>query len=205
MMKIIQAGMFVGLLLVAAVVFAQLRPGFYLGGEAGETNSHYNAYQVGLHSSDTRTQGFTGRVFGGYQFNPFIAVETGFLLVRPTRFLHMNGTSSRGKVNERSVDLLARATLPIRKVFAIYVRYGVSLLDAKGDSHLRGMSTNYYQNKSQRHFRPLYGFGAIYHISRRFDFQGGWFRIHRHRAIPPVDFFSIGVNFFPFRKMDEGK
>jgi len=103
--------------------------------------------------------GIGGRVFAGYQFNPYFATELGFTQYGKTDFsatgvtssdtfqlgFNANGTPAgntiltsssntttnySGNVTEHAIDLVGKGTLPLYYGFGVYVKAGVAYIEA---------------------------------------------------------------------------
>ncbi len=130
-------------LLAAAPVHAQLddfindRPGFYAGGGLAFTNVYATSWTSATSSSESGDSDYGFIVNGGYRFNPFIAVEVGYLDGGTPDF---NDSGFDGRV-DTEVDLTAWqlsgiGTWPIAERWELYLKLGLSAWDADGDQVL---------------------------------------------------------------------
>lgn len=167
--------------------------GVYVGGQVGETNTHFNTARLGLQTADVRIQGFSGRAYGGYAFNDYFALEAGYLRFSPTRVLNINNTGVRGNVDEHSIDAVLRASYPLKHGFQVSGKFGLAYLEAEPNAVLRANSTNFYTNASVAHYRPIYGAGASYDVNSHVAVTGSWLHLHEHRALPRGDLIALGL------------
>lgn len=119
--------------------------------------------------------GLGGRLYAGYQFNPYFALETGYTQYGKTEYNATNTNSSasytygvnnahvainprytgrtdslthyNGEITEHAIDLVGKATMPVPYGFGFYVKAGFAYIAA--DSYLNstaGSSTTYNAN-----------------------------------------------------------
>ncbi len=129
--------------------------GFYGGGELGYSDIDDTAGHVIPFTSGISTDGLGGRVFGGYQFNRFIAAEGGFGFDQDSLFK---------ATNQINVDLEAKGMLPITQCFNVFGKLGGTYVDQN-------------QGGSGSAIRPLYGLGLGYDINRKVNTTLEWTRI----------------------------
>lgn len=160
------------------------KPGFYAGIQGGRSDTFYSgktfihtaapthsqevipqAHSTTTNITDTSESlsaqkvddiGIGGRIYAGYQFNPYFAVETGFTQYAKTSFSTNKITSNRkssytitdrdnfidnqsklisnnlyaGEITENAVDLVGKATLPLNYGFGLYVKAGAAYINA---------------------------------------------------------------------------
>ncbi|WP_267256839.1 outer membrane protein [Coxiella endosymbiont of Ornithodoros maritimus] len=124
--------------------------GFYVRAEAGyglvdkKTGNSKDFTGVTLtensHTNTKKSRGFNGRVAVGYAFNPYFSLESGFTYYHPA-YRNVNlarrmalfssvQAEDRQKINLYSIDLMAKATLPINN-FYTFIEGGVAYVHAK--------------------------------------------------------------------------
>lgn len=101
--------------------------------------------------------GMGGRIYAGYQFNPYFAVETGYTqyaktesnaTVKATTFTGTpavasrttNSTSYNGEITEHAIDLVAKGTMPLPMGFGVYAKAGLAYIQA--DNHINATGSS---------------------------------------------------------------
>lgn len=176
MMKILTASV-LGVIGIAASTAAlaatntstYCKPGFYAGIEGGRGDTYYNTTDIfgsstGLINQQVDDIGMSGRLYAGYQVNPYFAFETGFTQFNKTDFSADAGAVQNaifGDITERAVDLVGKATLPLQAGFGAFVELGAALItsDTSVNSAL-GLGAS----GSKQAVRPVYGAGINYTI-----------------------------------------
>lgn len=124
--------------------------GFVVSGNLGYGKVDYNASSLGITSA--RLSGFAWNASLGYQFNPYIALESGF-----TGFHEI--VLSPGQIDTSGVDLLAKVILPFKEKYALFVKGGVM------NSFTKTMSGGVTTNVSR--VVPEVGIGASYYVNSK--------------------------------------
>ncbi|CAN5852975.1 hypothetical protein BH11PSE8_BH11PSE8_39620 [soil metagenome] len=172
-MKLIAQSLFAAAALIAAAAHAE---GLYVGGSVG--GSHYKDREIGGYPlSDHADTGL--KLYGGYSFNPNIALEAGYANLGKFR-------SSAGDVKADGYFLDAVGTLPLGYNFSALGRVGVfnGKLEADGIGNDRGTSYKV-------------GLGVQYDIAKNISVRTEWER-YRFDALgskPDADLYSVGVNY----------
>jgi hypothetical protein len=199
MMKILTASV-LGVIGVAASTVAlaetnastYCKPGFYAGIQGGRGDTFYHANDVmpqtavsvtdpifditvseGVVNQQVDDIGISGRLYGGYQFNPYFALETGFTQFNKTDFsgdayvivddVRLPAGTVSGEITERAVDLVGKATLPLQYGFGLYAKAGLALITS--DRHTTEVPTGItFDTNSYQAVRPTYGAGIDYTI-----------------------------------------
>ena len=117
-------------------------------------------------SNDDRHFGF--KAFGGYEFNRYFSLETGYFDLGRFGFTAdtLPAGSLRGDIKIKGVNFDAVGSLPIGEKFSLFARAGLNYADAK-DS-FAGTGSVAVINSSPRKWAPNYkfGFGAQYDFTR---------------------------------------
>lgn len=162
------------------------KPGFYAGIQGGRSDTFYSGKSLVPVAAPTHSEGviqsgrvFTkkfsidtseannqktddigmgGRIYAGYQFNPYFALETGYTQYAKTTFgvnssktkindtitvTNNNGIQTiaekdteiwnrkyNGEITENAIDLVGKATLPLDYGFGLYVKGGAAYISA---------------------------------------------------------------------------
>lgn len=175
------------------------KPGFYAGIQGGRSDTFYSGRTFvsvpaptqsttvlltpSLITTDTINDsevsgpsrvddvGISGRIYAGYQFNPYFAVETGYTQYTKTSF-SVNTTVTHqfdrlvtsndnppiffgniidkttavyhhsGEISENAIDLVGKATLPLIGGFGLYVKGGAAYINADRHTNLTVIAHN---------------------------------------------------------------
>lgn len=167
-------------------------PGFYLGGQAGWGDTHYNSDATGATSK--KDTGLAGRIFTGYQFDQNWAAELGY-----TRFHNSTATYNLGAgagnatitLKEQAIDLVGKGILPLQDGFALYGKLGAAWLDAKASASNATIEGSDTEHK----ILPTFGVGLSYDITPNVPVDISWNRIQKvgNTNLESTDFFSLGI------------
>jgi len=220
------------------------KPGFYAGVQGGRSDTFYGAGKAfgpvaydynGSYANDgglltsvlTGTSvddiGLGGRIYAGYQFNPYFAVETGYTQYAKTDFsgtsVVTNHTSNgpvawgdvhyNGEITEHALDLVAKGTLPLAALpgFGVYAKAGMAYISADKHINTTGvtsdstgagtptiMSTVY--TASFQGVRPVAGVGVNYTIpNTNLSVDASYTRVFSYGAIPNASLSALGVEY----------
>ena len=169
-------------------VMAQSTPGFYLGGSVGGTRSHFNndaynnratssGFTVNSSSVDNKDTG--GKVFGGYQFNPNLAVEGGYFdLGRHGYSGTTSGGAYSGNTRSHGLNLDLVGTLPVTDRLSVLGRVGAIYVKTR-DSSSSAFAPPSTANRSSNDTSMKYGVGLQYAITDALSLRGELERYHR--------------------------
>jgi OmpA-OmpF porin, OOP family len=189
--------------------FADDDAGWYAGFNAGQSRAKIgdgritegllgDGFTTTSISNDDHHFGF--KVFGGYEFNRYFALETGYFDLGRFGFTaHTTPVGSlRGdiKINGANFDLVG--SVPIAEKFSLFARAGLNYAQAK-DSFI-GTGSVAVINRSPHKWDPDYkfGFGAEYDFTRTVGMRIEAERYRINDAVGnkgDVDLFSAGLVF----------
>lgn len=145
--------------------------GFYVGGQVGRDNLHQGQYishylddllirafpknslqYVNSLNAIYQDSGLGGRIFAGYQFNPYFAAEIGYY-----RFSSLNINTKRdvqlaifkempvhlithASVKTYAIDVVGKGIIPITEKFSFYGKLGAAYLNAEGNASIAATS-----------------------------------------------------------------
>lgn len=217
------------------------KPGFYAGVQAGWGQTNYNnedvlsevvtnvgnygqyyAY-VPVAGAEINDTGISGRLFAGYQFNPYFAVEAGYTQFHKTDFSQTfsevstgsgavsvvtpTGFSYRydGEITEHATDVVAKVTYPFNFYgFGVYGKVGAAFVAADRhinetditDSNGSAIPSGTFYTKSYQAVRPTYGVGLDYTIpGTSLDVDVSWTEIAGGGGIPRADLAALGASY----------
>jgi hypothetical protein len=133
---------------------AVLAPGFYVGGAIGYGNTHQPGFSYAIldsvtagniattPSTNVSSNNLAGRIFGGYQLTPYVALEMGFTkfsnaVVTTSAFgpvIIGNSLTANGPVSAYAVDLIGKVMLPMG-------RQGIYIFGTLGGAYLNEKQT----------------------------------------------------------------
>lgn len=161
-------------------------PGFYIGGQAGLGNTHYNADDIdNITSASIDNTNFAGRLLGGYQFDNNWAFELGYTQFSKARLTHVQPGSVSGNIKEYSIDALGKGILPLDNGFGLFGELGLAYVSAKASGSISG---------SDHHINPAIGAGASYDVTANVPVFIAWNHTQKLGGnIPNTDLFSLGI------------
>jgi len=139
--------------LLAGPVGAQLRTPdshFYGGFGLGSSDSNLGG---AIDSTDT-----AWKMFGGYQFNKYFAVEGGFIDLG-------NASTAGASFDSKAWQASAVGSLPMTEQFALTGKLGIART-----------ATDISAGGSDHNTDPTYGLGLRYDINRQIGIRGEWER-----------------------------
>lgn len=179
---------------IATNVYAAQAPAAYVGGQLGWGNIHQDGFK-GLSHSSSKDDGIAGRIYAGYQFNQYVAVEAG-----ATKFSNMTskgtieGMRLKGTVKTYAADLVAKGILPLQNGISIYGKAGAAYLHEKAHASIAGFSSSETESK----VLPTFGVGTSYDINSNLVADLSWNRIqkvgHSH-GLNSTDLVAVGLGY----------
>ena len=171
-MKLIAKALVCAAALAAFSVQAQ---GPYVGGSLG--SSKYKGPSVGGLPTDRSSTG--GKVYGGYEFTPNIALEAGYADLGKAE-------SAAGSVRGRGIFVDAVGKVPLGQNFSAIGRLGA--FNAKAKTSPGG---------SDRDTNLKYGLGVQYDFSPNTAIRGEWerYRFEAFDTKANTNMYSVGLNY----------
>ena len=184
--------------------------GIYVVGQAGYAATHMKdkiaLYPVaGL--KPMPNGGIAGRLGIGYQFNPNLAVELGYLQLPTLKTTTPGGTIPSGAwlipgtetLKQNAIDVAAKGILPITDKFNAYAKLGVAYLTSTVTSKFNGIkgNQNEYFNIAKHKFAPEVGLGVSYNVTNNVFVDTSWTHIQPMGKSRPgnVDFAAVGIGY----------
>ncbi|MBX9586804.1 MAG: outer membrane beta-barrel protein [Gammaproteobacteria bacterium] len=184
-------------------------PGVYVGAQAGWGEVKYRNHHEGRHHHDNG--GFGGRVYLGYQFNPYVGLETGVAGFFKDSDHHHDRNGSHNNVGQW--DLLARVGTPFGDSgFRGDLKGGAAYLFSSHDHHnhghdhdniipAAGASLAYsFCHNVMVDVSYLHGFGTSHehHYRGSRQEQNGGHHHHDSNRVKSTDLVTLGVSYlFP--------
>lgn len=134
--------------------------GFYVGGQAGYGSADYGS-AASIGASTKTDDGIAGRIYAGYQFNPFFGLETGYTQFSDNKYKFKD--TIFGDFNETidtsEWDILAKAGMPFGCTgFRGDIKAGGAYVMAS--AHALGLS------ESHDRFAPVAGASVSYNFNK---------------------------------------
>ncbi|MDP1955668.1 MAG: outer membrane beta-barrel protein [Polaromonas sp.] len=191
----------------SATVSAQQVVGPYIGGNLGATRSDFEngdvnrylanrGFTVNSSSEDRSSTG--GKLFGGYQFSPYFALEGGYFDLG--KFDYRANTTPAGSfsVNNRirglNLDLVG--TAPLTDRFSVFGRIGAAYAQNRASFTNTGLAPAYTGNTRTNDTNLKVGLGLQYAITEALAVRA---ELERYRVSDPmrnrghVDMASVGL------------
>jgi OOP family OmpA-OmpF porin len=158
----------------------------YVGGLLGWGDVHQAGFS-NLPSNTYNDTGFAGRVFAGYKFNQYVAIESGF-----TKFSNMNASGSgydsddnfdtvNGTIKSYAIDLVAKGILPLQYNFDIFGTFGIAYINQYANINVTSATANgpafFSGDENQNEIAPTFGLGAEYNFNQNISAQIAWSHI----------------------------
>jgi OOP family OmpA-OmpF porin len=163
---------------LASTAFAD---GFYGVGEVTRSSTsldknHFNndlsANGASGLSSSTNDTGNQWRLQGGYRFNPYLAIEAGYIDFGKAKYkADYAGGTAHGSLKAGGVDVVALASLPLNDSFSVFGKGGLVFANVKSSLSADGPASLASENNSTRVIRPLLGVGANYKLTQNVDLR----------------------------------
>lgn len=164
--------------------------GFYLGLEAGWGLTNWkdtgNAWTYDNTISVDKDNGFTGRVFLGYDFTRYTAIEAGYsYFFNKADVTAVNFTITSIKTS--AIDLMGKIKAPIVDNFDLFAKLGGAYLMSRSNGNLNTVCL-------------AFGAGADYYITPNVIANLEWLRFAGHPKFdndyqPNTDAFMIGLRY----------
>ena len=181
--------------------------GWYAGANIGQSRSKIADGQI---ASQLQSQGFTGssisndsqgtgfKLFGGYQFDRYFALEGGYFNLGDFGYsaTTVPAGTSNGGIRLQGVNMDAVGILPITRRFSAFGRLGVTYVDARDQFSGSGADSAPNTVASKREFNYKYGVGLQYALTHALTMRAEAERYRLKDAIGnsgDVDLVSVGL------------
>jgi OOP family OmpA-OmpF porin len=171
-------------LALCALTTTAFADGFYGVGEVTHSNTsldsdHFDSLlaahgATGLSSSDTGS-GTQWRLQGGYRFNPYVALEAGYIDFGQADYTATySGGSAQGSVKAGGVDVAALVSLPVGDSFSVFGKVGAVAAKVESSLSAGAPASLASGDASENVVRPLLGVGALYKLSEHVDLRADY-------------------------------
>lgn len=177
--------------------------GWYMGGNIGLSTSNIDKDRIiqnlpnSLYTDDEKDLGY--KLFGGYQFNKYFALEGGYFNLGKFNYALSTATGTAGgNIKIMGVNLDAVAILPVTENFSVFGRAGVNYAQAKDSFSTTGSISITDTDPKKSDLNYKFGAGIQYAIT---DAVGIRLEAERYRINDAVgnrgdiDLFSVGLTY----------
>ena len=175
---------FLAPLALFALTSPALADGFYGVGEVTHSRlsldrNHFDTAltsnsAAALSSSDSGSDN-KWRLQGGYRFNPYLAVEAGYIDFGKAKYqASYTGGSAQGTLKAGGFDVVALASLPLNDSFSIFGKAGLVAARVKSNLIAVGGAAGASGRASDNSIRPLLGVGALYKLTDHVDLRADY-------------------------------
>lgn len=162
---------------------------FYIGGELGGCNLHYDHSDLAHVVQSVDDTGFAGRLFAGFDINQNIGLELGYILYQNPEFKTRNKTAD---FSQKSVDFLAKASIPISCNVGVFAKGGLAYV-FRDDAQIETDTYIIKINKADTHLRPMLGVGISYGFNSQVSGSLGYYRTFGTDNLEDADFYGAGI------------
>jgi len=209
----------VGALVLTSSAYADNTSGYYLGAQAGYGKADYGSdfkkfTQYVYPSSSASEGGFAGRLFGGYQFNPYFALESGFTVFSRNDYKgsgndqYGNYYTTDFNLKTWTWDVMGKAILPFSTFtnasnpLSVFVEAGGALVNANADIQ---DSLGIFNSGTTRQWKPVAGVGASYRFNPNLSADINYQHVFGEKTsfedspiklqAPSTDFVGVGLTY----------
>lgn len=171
------------LLGASGVAYAQ-QPGFYLGASVGQTNistddlvsdtvNELRAAGVPNVSSDDSNRDVGWKIFAGYQFNPYLGIEGGYVDFgkydpQITASDGITNFKIKGEIDSQAMFFDVVGHLPVNESFSAFGKVGLAF--TRTDASISASLTNFFSASAktdENEVVPKVGVGVRYNITKQ--------------------------------------
>lgn len=165
--------------------------GFYVGGQAGFANMHYtgSSYTLPFSLNSVDNVQFATRIYGGYSFLDWLAVELGYDYFGYPKFI-FTPTGNDQDFLQQGIDLVGKASVPLNYGFGLYFKAGAVGVH-RGALHQR--DGEFVDKEANSRISPLAGIGATYAFTNNMAVDISWSRSLSVSDLPKIDLFGVGI------------
>lgn len=205
--KTVAIGTVMALSALASPVMSAKDPGWYVGGSYGRSDASFNEWSIrnNLRESGFSTTRFSDdsddrgyKIFGGYQFNRFLAVESGYYDLGSFNFRADTEPpgSLAGDIEVKGWNLDAVGLLPLGERFSLLGRIGAAYSEADARLQGTGAVTPLNPNSSEQDTDVKFGIGAQWAVTEVIGLRLEAERFHFDDSLDnraDIDLISLGL------------
>lgn len=164
--------------------------GPYLGAQAGAGNVNQDVF------GNNSNYNLAGRLYAGYAFNRYLALETGF-----TKYSDVNGSTYiyfvgqvSGTIKTYTADIAGKLTLPLQNGFSIYGKLGGAYVNEEATATISSFGSD---STTEHKIFPEAGVGVSYDINQNLVADISWTHIQKvgSNDLGNLDFGAVGLTY----------
>ena len=153
---------------IAATGVSAHAEGWYAGVGLGQAQVSFESVDVSpatLSEDDTSS---SYKLFGGYEFSKYFAVEGGYQHLDDfSQTITLGGSSATGKIDGYGIFLDAVGKYPVTNNFTVFGKLGVARTRIELKTSASGIFAGCCSDESETEFNPRYGIGAQYDFNKQ--------------------------------------
>jgi len=177
---------------------------FYLGIQMGYADLNYSKSWLSKYplitsagasystTSSIDDTGFAGRVFLGYEFNRYAALELGGIYLPEVTFHKVGGTTLNADFNQFGADLLFKGTIPLGTAFGLYGKGGLAWIH-RDDLTATNNGVKYESDISKNKAVPVLGAGFDFNFTDQFTADISYLRYFPEGNLRATDLYTVGL------------
>lgn len=174
----------------SAIAYPRGCASFYVGGQLGTGNLHYDNSKFSKDAISVSDNGLAGRLLVGFNINQNLALETGYTFYKDPEFKF--AFNAKTDFSQRSWDLLAKVSLPVSCNACVYAKGGMAYV-FRDDAEFTLNNVILKLKDNDEHLRPVLGAGICYAFNCRVSGDIGAFRTFGTDDLEDMDFYAAGV------------
>ncbi len=166
-----------------------LSQGIYVGADAGYAKMDYKKAPL---MTSVENAGFTGRIFGGYQYNQYVAAEMGYMYLPEVKGEY--GGIANVTFNQQIIDLMVKGMYPVGNDIDLVGKAGyAAVFRSEEDGHVADFTVRLHNGDTK--YVPVLGGGADYHITKNVIADVTYLHYFKNGDLPATDFGGAGVSY----------
>ncbi|NNM58190.1 MAG: outer membrane beta-barrel protein [Legionellales bacterium] len=160
---------------------------------------------------DIDNDGFAGRAYAGIKLSPYFDIEGGYTQYASVKIKNIYGVAGKNaQLNEGAIDTVLKMSLPLANNISIYGKGGAAFVMTNqldngsvvtSTAASQTIETVKYDSETVDRFRPTYGFGVNYDITRFLSTDFSFARVIGGNDVPTSDLIALGMTLYlPARK-----
>lgn len=167
--------------------------GFYIGGEIGGSNLHYQNTKLAQGTYQVDDKGWAGRLIAGFDINHNVGVELGYTSYQNPKFKYTNTlTTLTTDFSQQSFDVLGKVSLPLTCNVGLFAKGGLAYVH-RDDFQATLGNVTIKHHAADDHVRPMLGVGVCYGFNSRVTGDLGYYRTFGADDLEDADFYGAGI------------
>lgn len=146
--------------------------GIYLGGQAGYAHNEYN--MKAFFDKEYSNNESVGRVYAGFQFTPYMGIETGFSMMSEGHL-----PRDLGEVSTANWDLLLSVGMPLGSTgFRIDLKGGAAYMISDFNASKEAKNHHHFDDDSKGEFKPEIGGSLSFNLNEYVAIDASYLHIY---------------------------